>query len=45
MQQEGEKVVDSEIFENMHKGSEIALVLFMLFLTTLFIKTLQKELK
>jgi len=45
MQKEGESVVSSKIFENMHKGSEIALMLFMLFLIALFVRTLQKELK
>ncbi len=45
MQMQGESVVNSKIFENMHKGSEIALVLFMLFVTILFVRTLQKELK
>ncbi len=45
MQKQGESVVDSKIFENMHKGSEIALTLFMIFIIILFIRTLQKELK
>jgi len=45
MQMKGESVVNSKIFENMHKGSEIALTLFMLFLIVLFVRTLQKELK
>ena len=45
MQKQGESVVNSKIFENMHKGSEIALMLFMLFLIALFVRTLQKELK
>jgi len=45
MQSQGESVVNSKIFENMHKGSEIALVLFMVFVIVLFVKTLQKELK
>ena len=45
MQLKGESVVNSKIFENMHKGSEIALVLFMIFLIILFVRTLQKELK
>jgi len=45
MQAQGEKVVESKIFENMHKGSEIALVLFMIFVVILFVRTLQKELK
>lgn len=45
MQLQGQGVVQSHIFENMHKGSEIALSLFMLFVVTLFVRTLQKELK
>ncbi len=45
MQKQGEKVVQSHIFENMHKGSEIALTLFMIFIIVLFVKTLIKELK
>ena len=45
MQAQGEKVVNSQIFENMHKGSEIALMLFMVFAIILFVRTLQKELK
>ena len=45
MQAQGEKVVTSKIFENMHKGSEIALMLFMVFAIILFVRTLQKELK
>ena len=45
MQMKGESVVNSKIFENMHKGSEIALTFFMLFLIVLFVRTLQKELK
>jgi len=45
MQMQGESVVESTIFENMHKGSEIALTLFMVFITILFVRTLQKELK
>ncbi len=45
MQAQGEKVVNSHIFENMHKGSEIALMLFMVFAIILFVRTLQKELK
>jgi len=45
MQKQGESVVNSKIFENMHKGSEIALTLFMIFIIILFVKTLQKELK
>ncbi len=45
MQAQGEKVVNSHIFENMHKGSEIALMLFMVFAVILFVRTLQKELK
>ncbi len=45
MQKQGEDVVNSHIFENMHKGSEIALALFLLFGFTLFIRTLLKELK
>ncbi len=45
MQAQGEKVVNSHIFENMHKGSEIALFLVMLFALILFVRTLQKELK
>ena len=43
MQKEGESVVSNKIFENMHKGSEIALMLFMLFLIALFVRTLQKD--
>ena len=45
MQSQGESIVNSKIFENMHKGSEIALVLFMFFVIVLFVRTLQKELK
>ena len=45
MQRQGEKVVNSHIFENMHKGSEIALTFIMIFAIVLFIRTLQKELK
>ncbi len=45
MQKQGEKVVNSHIFENMHKGSEIALALFLLFGFALFIRTLMQELK
>ena len=45
MQAQGEKVVKSQIFENMHKGSEIALMFVMLFAIILFVRTLQKELK
>ena len=45
MQAQGEKVVNSHIFENMHKGSEIALMLFMVFAVILFVRTWQKELK
>jgi len=45
MQMKGESVVNSKIFENMHKGSEIALILFMIFVVILFVRTLQKELK
>ena len=45
MQKQGESVVNSKIFENMHKGSEIALILFVIFLIVLFVRTLQKELK
>jgi len=45
MQKQGESVVNSKVFENMHKGSEIALTLFMIFLVILFVRTLQKELK
>ena len=45
MQKQGEQVVKSQIFENMHKGSEIALMFVMLFALVLFIRTLQKELK
>ncbi len=45
MQAQGEKAVNSHIFENMHKGSEIALVFVMLFALILFVRTLQKELK
>jgi hypothetical protein len=45
MQMQGESVVESTIFENMHKGSEIALTLFMVFIAILFVRTLQKELK
>jgi hypothetical protein len=45
MQAQGEKVLQSKIFENMHKGSEIALTLFMIFVIILFVRTLQKELK
>ena len=43
MQKEGESVVNSKIFENMHKGSEIALVLFMIFLITIFIRNVQRD--
>ena len=43
MQKQGESVVNSKIFENMHKGSEIALVLFMIFLITIFIRNVQKD--
>ena len=43
MQKEGESVINSKIFENMHKGSEIALVLFIIFLITLFIRDLQRD--
>ncbi len=45
MQSQGESVVNSKIFENMHKGSEIALTLFMVFVVVLFVKTLLKEIK
>jgi hypothetical protein len=45
MQMQGASVVKSKIFENMHKGSEIALVLFAIFVIILFTKTLLKELK
>jgi hypothetical protein len=45
MQAQGKDAVESKIFENMHKGSEIALVLFMIFVMILFVKTLLKELK
>ena len=45
MQKQGESAVNSKIFENMHKGSEIALTLFMIFVIVLFVITLQKELK
>ncbi len=45
MQRQGESVVNSKIFENMHKGSEIALTLFMVFVVVLFVKTLLKEIK
>ena len=43
MQKQGESVVNSKIFENMHKGSEIALVLFMIFLITIFIRNVQRD--
>ena len=43
MQKQGESVVNSKIFENMHKGSEIALVLFMIFLITIFIRDVQRD--
>ncbi len=45
MQAQGEKAVNSTIFENMHKGSEIALFFVMLFALILFVRTMQKELK
>ena len=45
MQSQGEKVVRSQIFENMHKGSELALTFVMIFAIILFVRTLQKELK
>ena len=45
MQMQGASVVESVKFENMHKGSEIGLTLFMIFLIILFVRTLQKELK
>ena len=45
MQSQGEQVVKSQIFENMHKGSEIALMFVLLFGVILFVRTLQKELK
>jgi len=45
MQSQGEKVVNSHIFENMHKGSEIALIFVLIFAIVLFVRTLQKELK
>ena len=45
MQQQGREVLNSKIFENMHKGSEIALGFFIIFLLILYIRTLQKELK
>ena len=45
MQSQGEKVVNSHIFENMHKGSELALTFVMIFAIILFVRTLQKELK
>jgi hypothetical protein len=45
MQMQGSSVVKSKIFENMYKGSEIALVLFAIFVIILFTKTLLKELK
>ena len=45
MQKNGEVAVNNQIFENMHKGSEIALILFLFFTLILFIKTLLKELK
>ncbi len=45
MQDQGEKAVNSPIFENMHKGSEIALFFVMLFALILFVRTMQKELK
>jgi len=43
MQKQGQSVVNSKIFENMHKGSEIALVLFMIFLITIFIRDVQRD--
>ncbi len=43
MQKQGESVVNSKIFENMHKGSEIALTLFIIFLITLFVRDIQKD--
>jgi len=43
MQKQGESIVNSKIFENMHKGSEIALVLFMIFLITIFIRNVQRD--
>ena len=43
MQKQGQSVVNSKIFENMHKGSEIALVLFMIFLITIFIRNVQRD--
>lgn len=45
MQTQGQSVVNSHTFENMHKGSELALTFFMIFLIVLFVRTLQKELK
>ena len=45
MQKQGQSIVNSKIFENMHKGSEISLALFIIFITILFIRTLQRELK
>lgn len=45
MQKKGESVVGSQIFENMHKGSELALIFVLIFAIILFIRTLQKELK
>ena len=45
MQNQGEQVVKSQIFENMHKGSEIALMFVLFFGVVLFVRTLQKELK
>ena len=43
MQKEGESIVNSKIFENMHKGSEIALIIFMISLITIFIRNVQKD--
>jgi hypothetical protein len=45
MQKQGSSIVNDKIFNNMHKGSEIALVLFIIFIIILFAKTLLKELK
>jgi hypothetical protein len=45
MQMQGPSIVNDKIFNNMHKGSEIALVLFIIFCLILFVRTLQKELK
>ena len=45
MQKQGPSIINDKIFNNMHIGSQIALVFFILFCLALFVKTLLKELK